>query len=999
MIICTGFYNRSNLGDDIFQILFKKIFFNLKLDCKFISLDDLKTIDSNVEAIILGGGEILNKYFLSKLQKLLISHPDFKGKIIAYSCELPKGDIIDEVKLIDYFILRNPYDVIRLRNYFSTYTTNSDENDKYIQYIPDLVLSLEHGKRNKSKNNRVSVCLARSIFSSNPKYLFYLKKIVIFLKYIHQIGYQIDLVPFNTSNSISESDLRINMDLAKLCEENEFQVNNIVPEPNMTPDEYLDMVIEQIKKSDIMICSRYHSHILSALFAKPIISIPHTKKVLEQMKTFGLEHWMIEPELDNFSRPVDWDVVQAIKLFDEMELNYKNVRTTLKKIKHKKLEEHEELLNKLIKSNKRTIPPYYISSDSINNIIKIVETNTIKCFGKYGILSFNQDIKNNDEMKERLCRFILYLLCRDQNAPYFYGLSQKIFKPDFNFREDFSWIIRDFYSKNSFDIEFYPPVQISQPIESWDRVFNLTHIAPHMLANIHRSGWYSVVHTTGLLNNPNGVILDMFVDRTFHWGEETFLDLNLIPYDRPWIGIVHHTPDQTYTPYNTTDLIKKESWIKSLDNCLGLFVMSDWLKKWFETNVPNLKVETLVHPTEIPEIVFSFDKYQLNPNKKIVQVGGWLRKPYSIYRIKVPYFIQKTHLIGKNMESYIKPNYSFEELIQNNFEFDKNIITISNDGYNKYTTYMNQYIEFIKKNNPDLTIMEIIKILNQNHLSVQSITQLDNKSYDELLSQNIVFIDLIEASASNTLIECIVRNTPIIVNPIEPVIERLGPNYPLYFTSYEQIPDLLCEEKIKQAYEYLLFLDKKPYKFETWIESIRHSKLFKQAQSIVYPELDKINHLVKQIDSFIKNSNNEIDLVKYLKSTESITKILGIDKEIKQMTQLMELISSSSQLIDQFFNSKDQMLKELTNILDQLDNNLNKTNDETTQNIEIYSNENEQVIVPDCIIPVEPVVETIIVPTLGPEEENDSIKITILPDKLPKKQNKLLKLLLKCFGK
>ena len=132
MILCTGFYNRSNLGDDIFQIIFSSIFTKLKLKYNLFCLDDCKQIPSDTTTIILGGGEILNKYFLEKLQKLC-EISKFTGKIIAYSCELPVGDIIKEVNMIDWFILRNINDVKRLKNHFNS--------EKFIEYIPDIVFS------------------------------------------------------------------------------------------------------------------------------------------------------------------------------------------------------------------------------------------------------------------------------------------------------------------------------------------------------------------------------------------------------------------------------------------------------------------------------------------------------------------------------------------------------------------------------------------------------------------------------------------------------------------------------------------------------------------------------------------------------------------------------------------------------------------------------------------------------------------------------------------
>jgi hypothetical protein len=80
--------------------------------------------------------------------------------------------------------------------------------------------------------------------------------------------------------------------------------------------------------------------------------------------------------------------------------------------------------------------------------------------------------------------------------------------------------------------------------------------------------------------------------------------------------------------------------------------------------------------------------------------------------------------------------------------------------------------------------------------------------YDELLSKNIVFVDLFDAAANNTVLECIVRNTPIIINKIEGVVEYLGPNYPLYFNNISEVNDLLVTNKLISAYFYLKNMNK-----------------------------------------------------------------------------------------------------------------------------------------------------------------------------------------------
>ncbi|MFN8643026.1 MAG: hypothetical protein U0802_15745 [Candidatus Binatia bacterium] len=63
-------------------------------------------------------------------------------------------------------------------------------------------------------------------------------------------------------------------------------------------------------------------------------------------------------------------------------------------------------------------------------------------------------------------------------------------------------------------------------------------------------------------------------------------------------------------------------------------------------------------------------------------------------------------------------------------------------------------------------------------------------SYDRLLSEN-VFLDLLDASANNSVIECLARDTPLLVNRHPAVVEYLGPDYPLYFDDLAHAARLL----------------------------------------------------------------------------------------------------------------------------------------------------------------------------------------------------------------
>jgi hypothetical protein len=102
-----------------------------------------------------------------------------------------------------------------------------------------------------------------------------------------------------------------------------------------------------------------------------------------------------------------------------------------------------------------------------------------------------------------------------------------------------------------------------------------------------------------------------------------------------------------------------------------------------------------------------------------------------------------------------------------------------------------------------------------------------------------VYINLVDASAVNTIIECIVRATPIIVNNHPAVVELLGKNYPLYFKSSpldytginREINRLLVNDsKIKSAHNYLKRKSLTPFKIKTFV--VKFEKILKKINKI-----------------------------------------------------------------------------------------------------------------------------------------------------------------------
>jgi hypothetical protein len=248
-----------------------------------------------------------------------------------------------------------------------------------------------------------------------------------------------------------------------------------------------------------------------------------------------------------------------------------------------------------------------------------------------------------------------------------------------------------------------------------------------------------------------------------------------------------------------------------------------------------------------------------NNDKKIIHIGGWLRNAYSFYNLEIPKSIKfsygflvgdkttnpivnyngairKVVLKGRGMDNYFPkrdfllklydvltegvslqssgnvscqpnccttqvtaiPNASGSPNCCNGISVSK----IGNEGESKIRN--NWYKEFYSD------VSEKVK-------SVDFIHYLENDQYDKLLTQNIVYINLVDASAVNTVIECVVRNTPIIVNKHPAVVEILGDDYPLYLktdaNNYNKINSdfsgmLRDATRIKRAHLHLKKLEK-----------------------------------------------------------------------------------------------------------------------------------------------------------------------------------------------
>lgn len=324
---------------------------------------------------------------------------------------------------------------------------------------------------------------------------------------------------------------------------------------------------------------------------------------------------------------------------------------------------------------------------------------------------------------------------------------------------------------------------------------NIPDILTPNYTGLHRSGWQYVIDNLIDINNTSSpVVLDTYVDRTFGWNYDYNSGKNIIPYTGPWVGFIHHVAN-TDTPNNLTDIFSKPKFLSSLPTCLGLYVLSNKsltdVKTLLGTNQTELV--SLVHPTENPSVYFNFTSY--NVNKDIIQIGSWLRQLYPICALDIT---NKHVLVGQNMTDIVPTlnetiaslptdNKGITQVINNTMSSQLNVAMMcKNVESGSRTRFINEaYSRALELGGTgDLSTLPqtIYNKLVAEVKSVDIVSQLSDTDYDIKLSNTIVFLCLVDASAVNTVVECLVRNTPILVNRLPALEEILGINYPMFYT-------------------------------------------------------------------------------------------------------------------------------------------------------------------------------------------------------------------------
>jgi hypothetical protein len=296
----------------------------------------------------------------------------------------------------------------------------------------------------------------------------------------------------------------------------------------------------------------------------------------------------------------------------------------------------------------------------------------------------------------------------------------------------------------------------------------------------HRSGWGYCMESLRPLHAPGGVLLvDCFEDRV--WTNN--------PVTRPWIGFLHAVPNHprfvsTVYGYESdtplASIVTSDTWAVSEPYCLGIFVLSSYVQRFLSplTEVP---VEVLYHATEFVAHTFDHERFLRNTDKKLILVGHWQRDFQCIFDLQV-----------------------------------------------------NRYQKWILKCEPAVNYERILATVRPND-SVKLRPYASPDQYDILLGENVVFLPLFDSSANNALIECIARNTPVLVNKLPAVVEHLGEHYPLYYETLEEAARKVEDfDLVSEASAYLQAMNKERFSREYFVRSFRQSPICRKLDQILW---------------------------------------------------------------------------------------------------------------------------------------------------------------------
>lgn len=821
-ILVLGWYNRNNLGDECYKQAFLDMFPNATFACS----DDVNEIPAGTDVVICGGGDIINPFFMHKIREMLHT---FAGPCYGISVGIPFAADAPLFSTFDHVFVRS------MTDYNTALTAIPASN---VDHMPDLSWSLPQtyapslppavSTSLAPARPRLGVCLAQPVFYNCLPTV--LAAIVDLIEQLTRT-FDVHLIPFNTEGvEVHESDYVVNAQVLGLLTATAAKRTTNVTDPAI---KVRDGMMGYIASMDLMLCMRYHSVQFSLQSRKPFVAMYTSQKVDNLLLDVGFrDSYGYAIPKDANSMPTDLDVGHVLDLVTLARgtpnvLGPQGMPIDLTAIEAC-VRGRERGAKEFLPGGDDTIEDAMSRSVSYLSRLLAVSPASVTSWlaGDTSLSCIAGTMTDLDAVARTLC----FALTMRVSSPYVWGMTANLASSGFHAPEAIEWVYKDARSLRE-------PVLIDAATAT-DVTINMTYYLQDDFKEFHRAGWSSCLTAllrfdTQVNNRVPSVLMDGYVDRTFEWASAPLVAAGIIPYTTPWVGFVHHTFNTQFGGNNCVNLFKNDLFLQSLKTCKCLIVLSQYLAAKVRVALDavgetQVGVQVLYHPMELVDNVFSMDRFQSNPERKIVNVGAWLRNPYSIFEMPLeatwhnPLCISKAVLRGKDMGANSEPDWLMSVMDELPFDAknplaDLGSICRPTGAAAAPESGMCRPIFGVDAPSNQHSA-GLVDMVHRQHDSVQIIEKLDDAAYDDLLAQNLVFLNLIDASACNTVMECIVRTTPLIVNKHPAVVEVLGDAYPGYYQNLPHAAEMLGDiAQITAIHDYLVALPKDGFSMNTFV--------------------------------------------------------------------------------------------------------------------------------------------------------------------------------------
>lgn len=787
------------MGDDLFKQVITNLLDSVTLngssgiEYEFADPVTIKSIDSlsdkGVTHIILGAGDVLTNYFLEPLRRLVI-RTNFVGPMFALGVGIPFPSEMIECAL-NWDPCYNMFDEIVFRSENDLQIGDQimiNSEGGTISMCPDLssVLYETSPKSNKNKESKIKAIgvnfpMDLAYTMTSEKYNSLTTHLAEYLSDLPFDSYKLYFLNFRDSESVSDE--KIHTDIAhklKLTKNSNYELKSF-----KGVDETLEFIASNL---DIGIGARYHFCLFFALSHVPILPVCMTRKM------YNLCQRTMYLELPTQNHIPGMPLTGSLNL------------STWKTVTEQFIEQRFEVLNhfcdyfgtetKRIVGNKLQT---WLSRDQRNLSTRTQTKARLKI--QNAVEKLNQ---YRDESYELglTAKLVLQSLIDTHEVDFLWGLTQKMkgdSKRMVNWYDELSYV----WKKHYIDM------------------FN------GKLKKPHRHGWSWVMNMLKPLQNDceeKGIRIIDYVDKTFGWDYDYNEYTKSLPQEK-WLGIVHHTFDES-EDNNLTKVFENPTFLTSLSKCVGLVVFSQYLKEQIVKHLYSkglgplgVRVFSVYHPAPTPtgqDTFFEFDDFVKNP--RVFQIGKFLRNTFAIYALESSF--PKFVLCGHNMSDIALPT-----------QFSLNCQWVDEDGH-----YQSKVMYPGPNANPNPIRHKFMDEFS-NHVSklltnVERIDEVSDVEYDSILASSVIFLNLIDASAVNTVIECFVRNTPILLNHHPALVELLGDEYPFFYKTIAEASVKVSDTSlIKATTEYMKAMRKDILDFERFENTLRNIADLKVVQS------------------------------------------------------------------------------------------------------------------------------------------------------------------------